>query len=79
MRRNRQGAAPLLPRNCELVGGAVYTGAERARVIVRRWPENVRAELAEARVRRLMELMYDGARERIVLPPAVAVVAFGGG
>jgi hypothetical protein len=61
----------------ELVGGAVYTGAKRAGVIVRRWPENVRVELAEAGVRRLVETMYGGARERIVLPPAVAEVAFG--
>ena len=47
------------------------------RVLVRRWPENVRAELAEADVRRLVETMYGGRRERIVLPPTVAEVAFG--
>jgi hypothetical protein len=53
------------------------SGARRARVLVRRWPESVRPELAEAGVRRRVELMYGGARERIVLPPAVAEVAFG--
>jgi hypothetical protein len=47
------------------------------RVLVRRWPESVRPELADAGVRLLVRLMYDGRRERIVLPPAVATVAFG--
>ena len=78
VRRNRLGAVPVLPRNCELVGGAVFSGSKRARVLVRRWPDNVRVELAEAGVERLVETMYDGQRERIVLPPAVAAVAFGG-
>jgi hypothetical protein len=77
VRRNRLGAVPLLPANCELVGGAVYSGSKHARVLVRRWPENVRPEVADAGVRRLVELMYGGRRERIVLPPAVAEVAFG--
>jgi hypothetical protein len=76
--RTRGGAVPLLPRNCELVGGAALSGSKRARVIVRRWPGNVRVELADAGVRLLVETMYGGQRERIVLPPAVAAVAFGG-
>jgi hypothetical protein len=48
-------------------------------MIVRRWPENVRVELADAGVRLLVGTMYGGRRERIVLPLAVAAVAFGGG
>jgi len=43
-----------------------------------RWPENVRPELAAAGVERLVQTMYGGRRERIVLPPGVAAVAFGG-
>jgi hypothetical protein len=78
VRRSRLGAVPVLPRNCELVGGAVFSGSKYARVLVRRWPESVRPEVADAGVRRLVELMYGGQRERIVLPPAVAAVAFGG-
>lgn len=69
----------FLPRNCELVGGAVFSGAKRATVLVRRWPDNVRGELADGGVCLLVETMYGGARERIVLPPAVSAVAFGGG
>jgi hypothetical protein len=37
----------------------------------------VRVELAEAGVALLVATMYGGTRERIVLPPAVAEVAFG--
>jgi len=77
VRRNRHGAVPVLPPHCELAGGAVFSGAKHARVLVRRWAEDVRPELAEAGVRRLVETMYGGRRERIVLPPAVAEVAFG--
>ena len=71
VRRSRRGAVPLLPANCELVGGAVVSGAKRARVLVRRWPDSVRPELARAGVDRLVETMYGGQRERIVVPPAV--------
>ncbi len=78
VRRTRQGAVPVLPRNCELVGGAVFTGSRRARVLVRRWPHNVQVELADAGVGLLVSTMYGGQRERIVLPAAVAEVAFGG-
>ncbi len=78
VRRTRLGATPVLPRNCELVGGAVLSGSKRARVLVRRWPDNVRVELADAGVRLLVETMYGGHPERIFLPPAVAAVAFGG-
>jgi hypothetical protein len=78
VRRTRLGAVPVLPRNCELAAGAVWTGEKRARVVVRRWPEDVRLDVAEAGVRHLVEMMYGGQRERIVLPPAVAAVAFGG-
>jgi hypothetical protein len=69
---------PILPRNTELVGGAVLSGSRRARVLVLRWPDTVQLALAEAGVARLVRTMYDGRRERIVLPPAVAAVAFGG-
>jgi hypothetical protein len=74
VRRSRLGAVPVLPPHCELVGGAVFSGAKRACVLVRRWPENVRPELADAGVRRLVELMYRGDRQRIQLPPAVAAL-----
>jgi hypothetical protein len=37
----------------------------------------VRVELAEAGVALLVGTMYSGRRERIVLPSAVAEVAFG--
>ena len=78
VRRSRQGAVPVLPARCEIVGGAVFSGQKRARVIVRRWPDTVRGELADAGVGLLVATMYGGRRERIVLPPAVAAVAFGG-
>jgi hypothetical protein len=39
----------------------------------------VRGELADAGAELLVATMYGGQRERIVLPPAVAAVAFGGG
>jgi hypothetical protein len=78
VRRTRQGAVPLLPANCELIGGAAISGSKRARVLVRRWPEDVRLDVAEAGVERLVQTMYGGRRERIVLPQAVAAVAFGG-
>jgi hypothetical protein len=77
VRRTRQGAVPVLPRNAELVGGAAVSGSKRATVLVRRWPDNVRPALAEAGARLLVTTMYGGQRERIVLPPAVAAVAFG--
>ena len=78
VRRTQKGAIPILPRNCELVGGAVFSGARRARVLVRRWPDKVNLDLADAGVRLLVETMYDGRRDRIVLPPAVFAVAYGG-
>jgi hypothetical protein len=77
VQRTRLGAVPILPPNTELISAAVLSGAKLARVLVRRWPESVSAELAEAGVERLVELMYDGHRERIQLPRAVAEVAFG--
>jgi hypothetical protein len=73
------GAVPPQRRCTELAGGAVASGEKRATMIVRRWPENVRVELADAGVRLLVGTMYGGRRERIVLPLAVAAVAFGGG
>ena len=78
VRRGRFEAVPILPRKCELVGGAVVSGSKRATVLVLRWPATVRLELAAAGIRLLVETMYGGRRERIVLPPAVAAVAFGG-
>ena len=47
-------------------------------MLVRRWPDNVRVDLADAGVRLLVATMYGGRRERIVLPPAVAELALGG-
>jgi hypothetical protein len=78
VRRTQRGAVPILPRNCELVGGGVLSGQKRATVLVRRWPDTVRVELADAGVELLVATMYGGRRERIVLPPGVAAVAFGG-
>ena len=46
-------------------------------MLVRRRPENVRVDLAGAGVRLLVTTMYGGQRKRIVLPPAIAAVAFG--
>ena len=55
---------------------AVFSGSRRARVLVRRWPETVSQDVADAGVERLVELMYGGDRQRIVLPPVLwAVVA----
>ena len=48
-------------------------------MLVRRWPDNVRVDLADAGVRLLVETMDGGRRDRIVLPPAAFAVAFGGG
>jgi hypothetical protein len=44
---------------------------------VRRWPETVSQDVADPGVDQLVQLMYGGRRERIVLPLAVAAVAFG--
>jgi hypothetical protein len=78
VRRSRLGAVPLLPPNCELVGGAVYSG-ERAGTRSRTALARERAlNFADAGVRLLVATMYGGRRERIVPPPAVAAVAFGG-
>ena len=79
VRRSRLGATPILPAHTEIVAGAVFSGARRATVIVRRWPAEVRPELAEAGIARLVATMYGGQRDRIVLPAAVFAVAFGGG
>jgi hypothetical protein len=68
-------SGPLVP---ELAAGAILTGEKRTRVVVRRWPDDVRLDVADAGVEHLVATMYGGARERIVLPPAVAAVAFGG-
>jgi hypothetical protein len=38
----------------------------------------LKRELAVDGVKLLVQTMYGGRRERIVLPPAVAAVAFGG-
>lgn len=76
VRRTRHGAVPLLPRNSELVGGGAVSGSKRATVLVRRWADDVRVDLADAGLRLLVTTMYRGQRERIV-PPAVAAVAFG--
>jgi hypothetical protein len=78
VRRTRRGPLPLLPQNAELVGGAVIIGARHARVIVRRWAADVDQQLADAGVEHLVRTMYGGRRERIVLPPAIAAVAFAG-
>ncbi len=76
MRKTRQGAVPSC-RQLRVVGGAVFSGSNHARVLVRRWPEDVSLALATAGVALLVRTMYGGQRERIVLPRDVAAVAFG--
>jgi hypothetical protein len=68
VQRSLRGPHYLLPSHCELEAGAVNVSERYASVRVYRWFHEVDQVLADEGVERLVGLMYDGARERIVIP-----------
>jgi hypothetical protein len=68
VRRTVRGPTFTLPPCCELVAGAVKLSDERTLVRCYRWRSDVDEALAAGGVLLLTELMYDGRRDKIVVP-----------
>lgn len=66
--RSLRGPTFVLPAHCELVAGAVKLTEKVTRVKCYRWRSNVDQALADLGILTLIDRMYDGRRDRIVVP-----------